>query len=106
MEEQNRLNGLQEEAALWPQEVELAADNSATGLLQDQWIVKPLTCETSIYPCKIYYLRAFYLYMAEDLKFQLREGGKKMWLFVVIIVLAIYVVKPKVIIFTMSLHYL
>lgn len=76
MEEQNRLNGLQEEASLWPQEVELAADNSATGLLQDQWIVKPSTYETPIYSCKIYYLWTFYLYMAEDLKFQLRERKK------------------------------
>jgi len=41
-EEQNRLNSLQEEVALWPREAGLAADNSATALLQtskDQWIV-------------------------------------------------------------------
>ena len=58
-EEQNRLNSLQEEAALWPREAELAADNSATALLQDQRIVKPFTRETPIYSCKIYYLWTF-----------------------------------------------
>jgi hypothetical protein len=43
--------------------------------------------------------------MTEDLKLQL-QAGKKMWLYVVITVLTIYVVKPKVIIFTIHFHYL
>jgi hypothetical protein len=49
-------------------------------------------------------LMNFLPYMAEDLKLQLQ--AEKMWLYVVSTVLNIYVVKLKVIIFAIHLHYL
>jgi len=57
-----------------------------------------------IYSCKIYYLWTFLPLYGRRFEFSI-TGGEKMWLYVVIIVLSIYVVKAKVIIFTMSLHY-
>jgi hypothetical protein len=56
-EEQKWLNSLQEEAALWLREFELADAKSATALVQsskDQWIGKLLTCATPIHSRKIY----------------------------------------------------
>ena len=74
MEEHDWLSGLQEEAALWLWEAELACDKSEAALVQsseDKCMSRLFTCETPIYSCKIYFLWTFYLYMTEDLKLQL-----------------------------------
>jgi hypothetical protein len=77
-EEKNQLNILQEEATLWLPGVELAADKSATALVQsneNQWIGKLFACETPIYSCKIYYLWTFLpLYGG---RFQTSSTGEK-----------------------------
>jgi hypothetical protein len=78
-EEQNRLNSLQEEVALWPREAELAADGSATALLQtskDQYIVKLFTCKTPVYSCNIYYLWTFLPLYGRRFEISF-TGGKK-----------------------------